>query len=99
MLIIKPANHLHVDSGAERLARSVGTVCGQPVFDEFLNSRVVADDETIELPFASQYSGQRERIGGSRHTVEIVERTHESADSSIHRSLKWWKVDFAQRCF
>src|SRR4030095_6593292 len=67
--------------------------------DQFLHRCVIAHDKPLELPFTPKYFCKRKRICRRRHTIQIIERTHEGANARINGCLEWWKENEQKRVF
>ncbi len=99
VLAVETTHHLHVHAGVERIPCGFGLIGGEPVGDEFLDGRVIAQDEAVEFPLAAQNGRQREGIGRGRNAAEIVEGAHDRAHARLDGRLEGRKINLPQRSF
>jgi hypothetical protein len=55
VLVKKTADHFHVHAGVKRSLRCIGIVSGESMILEFSYRRIVANDEAVKFPFATQH--------------------------------------------
>src|SRR5712671_3460911 len=67
------------------------------MINKLLYRGVVADDETIKLPFTTQDPGKREWIRRSWHTVQVIKGAHHCARAGINSGFEGREVNLAQR--
>ena len=86
----------HVQPGSQAELGGVTLVRGKAVRNQLEIRGVVGDHETLESPLGAQDIGEQQPIGRGRHTVDVVEGSHDGERARIDRGLEGRQVNFAQ---
>ena len=92
-------HHFHIHSGIHRQSGCFFVVGGKSMGYHLPGRIPVCHYQSVEAPFITKYIPQNKLVSGRRHSIVIIERSHESSRTCFGRRLKRRQINIAQTAF